>query len=73
MNILKRDCPNCLSALLFEDCRDKPRTFCVVCSNPKTGKIRGWVWRWTWLHRILVVNKNFKQIEAENKRGKGEK
>ena len=67
-NLFTEPCSNCLSAMTGGDPNWDTRVFCVVCSDPETGEIRGWTWRWCWLHRVLVSNRNFKRvIEARTK------
>jgi hypothetical protein len=56
-------CPNCESAWTGGCRNPEEQTFCVVCSHPKTGKIRGWVWRPHWLHHLLVTRHNFRVVE----------
>jgi len=63
--VFTETCPNCLSAWTGGNPNPEERKWCVVCSHPKTGKMRGWAWRWSWLNRKLVVEPNFKKIERE--------
>ena len=56
------ECPNCRSAL---DLHRDP-DYCIICSDPRTGIARGWVWRWVWLHRLLVSRHNFKQVRSRD-------
>jgi hypothetical protein len=62
MNLLKEECPNCASAWTGGHPDPGSRVWCVICSDPKTGEIRGWVWRWCWLHRLLVSRHNFAKV-----------
>ena len=55
---LKEPCPNCESAWTGGHPNPDGIVWCIVCSDPETGELRGWVWRWTWLHNLLVMNKN---------------
>lgn len=55
-------CPNCDSAYSGGNPNPEERTWCIICSHPETGKIRGWVWRWTWFHRWLVARHNFAHL-----------
>lgn len=63
MNPLKEACPNCESAWTGGHPDPGSRDWCVICSDPKTGEIRGWVWRWNWLHFLLVSRRNFQKGE----------
>lgn len=56
--MLTRSCPNCESAYTGGHPNPNARSFCVVCSDPCNGKIRGWVWRFNWFHSKFVVRKN---------------
>jgi hypothetical protein len=65
MNIFKRilikSCPNCYSGEQMA----KDTSHCIICSDPKTGNSRGWVWRWSWLHRKLVSDRNFVMVTKQ--------
>lgn len=61
LDYFKEECPNCLSACTGGHPDPGNIKFCVVCSDPKTGEVRGWVWKNVFLHNILVANKNFKR------------
>lgn len=69
LNRLKTFCPNCLSAWTGGDAYPEKRTWCVVCSHPKTGALRGWVWRWPWFQRKLVTNKNYRKYKSLEAKG----
>lgn len=56
-----RFCPNCESAWTGGHPNPETIEWCVVCSDPRTGEMRSWVWRWSWLQRVLVVNRNWKR------------
>jgi hypothetical protein len=56
----KVTCPNCESAYTGGHPDPDSITFCVICSDPKTGELRDWIWRWTWLHKKLVSNPNMR-------------
>ena len=60
LRILKKlfmiECPNCASAWTGGDPNPQDRTFCLLCSD-KTGKITGYIWRWSYLNR-RTVNRN---------------
>jgi hypothetical protein len=62
MWIFTTRCPNCISAWTGGNPNPETITFCIVCSSPKTGKIRGWVWRWAWFNWKFVTDKNFKKL-----------
>ena len=62
MGLLRVSCPNCDSAWTGGHPNPDTLTWCVICSHPRTGKIRGWVWRWVWLHHLLVTRHNFKRV-----------
>lgn len=49
--IFKTSCPNCESAWTGGHSNPESIDFCVLCSNPKTGKVRGWIWRIGFLMR----------------------
>jgi len=66
----KVTCPNCESAYTGGHSDPESITFCVVCSNPRTGELRSWVWRWNWLHKKLVVGPNFRAFK-EGRRDRG--
>ncbi len=70
MNPLKTDCPNCESAWTGGNPDPEMRKFCVICSDPKTSEIRGWCWRWNWLHYWLVSRHNFKKVTSSETRTK---
>lgn len=57
--LTKENCPNCISAWTGGNSDPYSRDFCVVCSDPNTGRIRGWVWRWVWFHSKVVTQRNF--------------
>jgi hypothetical protein len=57
-------CPNCASAWTGGCPNPEDRELCIVCGNPKDGKIRGWCYRPNFLHRLLVVNPNFRNIKT---------
>jgi hypothetical protein len=63
MWMLTKQCPNCVSAWTGGNPNPEKRRFCVVCSNPSTGTIRGWVWRFNYIHRLLVTNNNFRSVK----------
>jgi hypothetical protein len=67
-------CPNCESAWTGGCANPEDIELCIICGNPKDGKIRGWVYRPVFLHRLLVTNSNFKNIHtifsAENMKKK---
>lgn len=63
LNPLKEACPNCQSAEQLGKDTDN----CLMCADPRTGVTRGWVWRWCWLHRKLVVEKNVARLKASIK------
>lgn len=58
--LFTKPCPNCLSAWTGGVADPEGRKFCFVCSNPRTNKIRGWIWRFVPL-RYLVKRKNLKR------------
>lgn len=62
MSLFKAFCPNCESAMTGGHPDPESLTFCIVCSDLKTGQITGKVWRWAWLQRVLVVNRNAKKL-----------
>ena len=64
MWVFTRPCPNCESAWTGGDPNPEDLTYCVVCSDPKTGKIRGWAWRWKWWHRTFVTAANIRKLKA---------
>ena len=65
-NLFIRRCPNCASAWTGGHPDPQDITFCIICSNPRTGKVRGWVWRWVWLHGILVTRHNVNKVNRED-------
>lgn len=58
-------CPNCESAWSGGHPNPEDITWCVVCSDPRTGSLRGWVWRWERLHRFLVSGPNFRKTRQD--------
>ncbi len=46
-----RPCPNCESAWTGGSSAPEDIKWCLMCSSPKTGVMRGWSWRWSWLAR----------------------
>lgn len=57
-------CPNCESAWLGGHPAPETIDFCIVCTNPRTGKYRCWTWRWAWIGRRNVA-KNLKQFRKK--------
>ena len=62
MDLFRETCPNCESAWTGGHPDPESIHWCVLCSHPKTGKMRGWVWRWAWMHRLLVSRHNFAKL-----------
>lgn len=60
-------CPNCESAWTGGHPDPDSITWCMVCSNPKTGEMRGWSWRYEWLARMTVAA-NFRNKKWEDTR-----
>jgi hypothetical protein len=63
--IFTRPCPACASAAAAPFQAAEPG-WCASCSDPRTGIVRGWVWRWAWLQRTLVTARN---VEFERRYG----
>jgi len=66
-SFFKETCPNCESAWTGGHPNPEDIEFCVVCSDPKTGEIRGWVWRWCWFQRTFIVRKNYQKFISKEK------
>jgi hypothetical protein len=62
--LFTESCPNCMSAWTGGHPDPWDITSCILCDNPRTGKMRGWVWRWKWLDRINLA-KNIRRFEKE--------
>jgi len=60
-------CPNCESAHTGGHPNPQTIKWCMVCSDPVTGDLRGWIWRWHWLHRLLVTRHNFALLELDTR------
>jgi len=61
--MFKTFCPNCDSRQVLAG--ESP-DWCVICSHPQTGEVRGWVWKIEWLHKLLVSRHNFKRLLASS-------
>ena len=67
VELLRDECPNCASAHSGGHPNPDEIKWCMICSDPKTGEVRGWVWRWGWLHRLLVSRHNFALVQLEQR------
>lgn len=65
VNLFTEVCPNCESAWTGGHPAPETITFCMVCSNPRTGKLRSWVWKPIFLHTWLVTNRNIRKMKRE--------
>jgi len=63
--LLFETCPNCESAYTGGHPDPDNRGPCVVCYSPWSGENTCRVWKWIWLHRILIVRRNFKLLRSE--------
>lgn len=65
MWVFTTSCPNCESAYTGGHPDPDNRKFCIMCTSPKTGEMREWIWRPLYLSRITLDNnmKKFRGIK----------
>lgn len=67
LDLMRKNCPECESAYTGGHPDPDHRAWCLLCSDPQTGEMRGWIWKWTWVNRLFTTRHNFALVDLAHR------